>query len=167
MSIHDAFRCEVQRFQLAGVERLEEDVTLREKAFEHRPPGRCAQVECDTPLVAVHTGEPRRHAVDERRPPRAGVITMWPFHLDDFSSHVGEKHGSNRSGIRRRHVDDPNTSKRAAPPTGLNLHTVFPIQVLRPSLTAETGHCLASDAPGTTNRARVTLPSPGSSEAAG
>ena len=107
--------------QRARPEVLDQDIALRDQAFEHLPPLGMLEVEGHAFLVpvdaeevralAVHVGAPGartwRAGVMKRRAPGARVVALARLlDFDDPRAHVGEQHRAIRTGQHAGEVEN-------------------------------------------------------------
>ena len=107
----------VQRdsFRPSRREVLQEHVGRRDERFHRRACGRVLQVECDTPLTAVHPDEAARKSLRGRVPPTRDVADPGLLDLDHVRSQVGEEARGERPGETVLAGDDADAGERRHP----------------------------------------------------
>src|SRR5258708_18276501 len=105
---------ELQAFQRARPEILDDDVRLRDELVEQRAPARMLEVERYAFLVSIDAEEVRALGSEKWRTPLTRVVAAARlFDLDDARAEVREQHCAIRSRENSSQVQNSNVVKRA------------------------------------------------------
>jgi hypothetical protein len=123
-SLGDSRISQAQSFHGAGPEVLDEHIGAVEQTFDYGAAG--LEIEGQALLVSIDAEEVRALRPDERRSPRARVVTTARlFDFDDARSHVGELHRAVRAGKDTREIHDHQPVKRTGTRASiLQRHTI-------------------------------------------